>query len=69
MGIHDVFKQLMKKYGISWKGRSTDDIFIDRLLSVKNPEEIWNWVKQVKEARPDLSDFMDFVSITGIETQ
>ena len=66
LGMHDVFRQLMKKYGISWKGRSTDDIFIDRLLSVKNPEEIWSWVKQVKEARPDLSGFMDFVSITGL---
>ena len=56
----------MEKYGLSWKGRSTDDIFIDRLLSVRNPNEIWNWVRQVKEARPDLADFMDFVAITEL---
>jgi len=56
----------MEKYGLSWKGRSTDDIFIDRLLSVRNPNEIWNWVRQVKEARPNLADFMDFVAITGL---
>jgi len=66
LGVYEVFKQLMGKYGLSWKGRSTDDIFIDRLLSIRNPDEIWNWVRQVKEARPDLADFMDFVAITGL---
>jgi len=66
LGMYDVFKELMQKYGISWKGRATDDVFIDRLLSVKDPGEVWNWIKQVKEARPDLVDFMDFVAITGL---
>ena len=66
LGMYDVFKELMRKYGISWKGRSTDDVFIDRLLSVKNPEEIWNWIWEVKKARPELSEFMDFVAITGL---
>ena len=66
LGMYDVFKELMRKYGISWKGRSTDDVFIDRLLSVKDPEEIWKWIREVKRARPELSEFMDFVAITGL---
>ena len=66
LGMYDVFKELMRKYGISWRGKSTDDIVIERLTSVQNPEEIWNWIKEVKKARPELSDFMDFISITGL---
>jgi len=66
LGMYDVFKELMRKYGIGWKGRSTDDVFIDRLLSVKDPEEVWNWIKEVKRARPELCEFMDFVAITGL---
>jgi len=41
LGMYDVFKELMRKYGISWRGKSTDDIVIERLTSVRNTEEIW----------------------------
>ena len=39
----------------------------DYLEIVKqNAEEIFNWIKQVKRARPELSVFMDFMAVTGL---
>jgi len=66
LGKYDVFKNLMRKYGIKWTGRSVDDIVIERFTSVQDPEEIWNWIRQVKREREDLSEFIDFVAVTGL---
>jgi intergrase/recombinase len=66
LGIHEEYKKLVRAYGISWKGRSSDDLLIDRLNRVENPNEVFEWVKKVKAERPALSDFMDFIVITGL---
>ena len=66
LGRHEEFKRLMKAYGLSWKGKSTDDLVIERFSRIVNPEEIWNWVKEVKASREDLADFLDFMATTGL---
>jgi hypothetical protein len=65
-GQYDVWRGLVKSYGFGWGGRSADDVVIDRLNNVSDPNEIWEWVKSVKEMRPDLVDFMDLMSFTGL---
>jgi len=66
LGIYDEYKTLLKSYGIDWKGRSSDDLMIDRLTKSQNPDEMFSWISQVKRDLPELSEFMDFISVTGL---
>jgi intergrase/recombinase len=66
LGIHEQFKKLVKDYGLTWKGKATDDLVIERLVRTKDPDEVFAWVKEVKRVRPDISEFMDFISVSGL---
>jgi intergrase/recombinase len=66
LGIYDDFNALKKSYGLKWTGRSADDLVIDRLTKVKDPGEVFEWIRQVKTERPELSTFLDFIAITGL---
>jgi len=66
LGCNDEFKLLLKKYGLTWMGRSVDDLIIDRLNARNDPEEVFQWIRDFKEARPDYSVFMDFDAVTGL---
>jgi hypothetical protein len=65
LGCYEDWKVLLKQYGLSWVGRSTDDVIIDRLTRTDNPDEVWDWVRLVKEALP-FKDFMDLLAVTGL---
>ena len=65
-GRYSDFKQLREDYAIKWGGRSKTDVFIDRLTSTENPEEIWNWIRQVKEERPELTQLLDLMAVSGL---
>jgi hypothetical protein len=66
LGCYSRHKQLLKDYGLKWKGRSSDDIIIDRLSRSDDPNDVFQWICDVKEACPDYSVFMDFIAITGL---
>jgi hypothetical protein len=66
LGRHEEFKRLMKAYGLSWRGKSADELVIERFSKVVNPNEIWEWIRQVKAVRPELSDFLDFMAVSGL---
>jgi hypothetical protein len=66
LGCYDDFRSLVRAYGLSWTGRNLDDIIIDRLIKIKNPEEIFNWIIQAKTVRPDLTEFLDYIAVTGL---
>ena len=66
LGVYEDWRRLIRQYGLKWSGKSKDKIFIERLTKVKNPNEVFEWIKTVKEERPDLADFMDFMAITGM---
>ena len=66
LGCYDRFKALVKDYGLTWGGRSADDIIIDRLSKIENPDEVFTWIKEVKKVRPDLSCFMDLMAVSGL---
>ncbi len=57
---------MIKNYGLTWAGRSADDIIIDRLNRTDNPEDVFQWILEVKDARPEYCLFMDFIAITGL---
>lgn len=65
-GVYEDWRVLLKNYGLSWVGRSADDIIIGRLNGVENPEEIWMWIKTVKEARSQLESFLDLMVVSGL---
>jgi hypothetical protein len=66
LGLYDDWLGLVKNYGLSWAGRSTDDILIDRLTRVEDPDEVWRWVRTVKEARPELAELLDLMAVSGL---
>jgi len=66
LGCHDVFRELVRAYGLRWRGKSADDLFLERLSRVVDPEEVWRWIRDVKVARPDLCEFMDLMALTGL---
>jgi len=66
LGTYPVWKQLITDYDLKWVGRSRDEIIIDRITKVKDPGEIFAWIREVKKARPELNTFMDFSAITGL---
>jgi hypothetical protein len=44
LGIYEDFKLLVKNYRLRWSGRKVEDLIIDRITKVENPEEIFNWI-------------------------
>ena len=66
LGVHEEYKQLIRDYGLKWCGRSAEDLIIDRMTKIENPNEVFESIKQVKSARPDLSEFVELMAITGL---
>ena len=66
LGMHEDFKLLVKNYSLKWTGRSAEDLIIDRITKVQNPDQIFEWIREVKQVRPNLCEFMDFISVTGL---
>jgi intergrase/recombinase len=66
LGVHEEFKLLVKNYSLKWSGRKAEDLIIDRMTKVENPDEIFTWIRQVKRVRPELSVFMNFMAVTGL---
>ncbi len=65
-GQYDDWKALIKSYDLGWGGRNADDIVIDRLNKVQDPEEIWAWVRIAKQECPQLSNLLDLIAISGL---
>ena len=66
LGIYNTFKILIKNYGLQWAGKNSDELLIDRLTKTQNPNEVFNWIRYVKAEKPELTDFMDLIALTGI---
>ena len=52
--------------GLKWSDGNGDDVVIGRLMRVRDPDEIVDWVSTIKQKVPSLSVFMDFVAFTGV---
>jgi hypothetical protein len=65
LGIHEQFSALIKNYGLKWSVRS-GDLLIARFTKSVDPNEVFDWIKRVKEHCTGLCDFMDFMAATGL---
>jgi hypothetical protein len=65
LGIHDDFLKLVKNYGLKWQVRR-DDLIIARFTKTTDPNDVFDWIKQVKASCIDLKDFIDFMATTGL---
>jgi intergrase/recombinase len=66
LGVYERFSSLIKNYGLKWAGKRTEDLIIDRLLKAKDPDEVFQWTRDVKRLIPDLKDFMDLITVAGL---
>jgi intergrase/recombinase len=66
LGFKNLFKKEMERFNLTWVGKSADKIFMERLTKVKDPEEIFSWIKTAKLAKLELSEFLDLMAITGL---
>jgi len=65
LGVYENFKALIKSYGLKWNVNS-DDLIIRRLVKIKEPNEIFDWIRTMKRTKPGLSSFLDFMALTGL---
>jgi len=66
LGMYEDWRQLTRQYSLKWAGRNSADIIIDRLTKVQDPDEVFQWIHQVKTETPQLSDFIELMAITGM---
>lgn len=66
LGMHQEYINLVHQHGLTWGGKDTDQVVIDRLTKVKDPNEIFDWIRKAKTARPDLEHLLYLMGITGL---
>jgi intergrase/recombinase len=66
LGIYNEFRDLVKRYGLKWTTRNSDELIISRLTKPNNADEIVEWIKSVKHRFPLLSNFADLVMASGL---
>jgi len=67
LGIYNQWKESVQRYGIKWIGVETKDKrIIQRLTKAIDINDVYDWIRKVKEARMELSVFMDFMALTGL---
>jgi intergrase/recombinase len=69
LGVYEDYRSALRNYGLAWSGKQADQLIIERISRVKDPDEVWRWVKQVKMERPELSDFVEFVTVSGLRLE
>jgi len=63
-GFYETWHDLVRQYRFRW-GVNTDKQIIDRLTKASK-EDVFEWVKKVKECKPEYADFMDLMAISGM---
>jgi hypothetical protein len=66
LGKYEDWKRLVHAFQLKWSDRSKDEIIIERLTKVKDVDDVFNWIRQVKAVRPDFSDLLDLMAYTGM---
>jgi intergrase/recombinase len=66
LGRYEDWKRLVHAFQLKWSDRSKDEIIIERLIKVKDVDDVFNWIRQVKAVRPDFSDLLDLMMYSGM---
>jgi hypothetical protein len=64
--IYRSWKNIIEDTGLKWSNGNSEDLVINRLMSVKDPSEIVDWICTIKSKALSLSTFMDFVIFTVV---
>lgn len=65
LGIYEQWSSLIKNYGLKWRIRD-DNLIIKRFTKTNNPDELFEWIRQINSQCPDLNAFMDLMITTGL---
>ncbi|MEM3873870.1 MAG: hypothetical protein QXU45_01890 [Candidatus Bathyarchaeia archaeon] len=66
LGVYEDWKRLVHSYQLKWSDKPKDEIIIERLTKVKDVDDVFNWIRQVKAVRPDFGDLLDLMALTGM---
>ena len=66
LGYYEVFKELMKAYGLKWRTSHPEDLIIARMNKVDKHGEVLEWITEVNAKLLSLRDFMSFVTVSGL---
>jgi len=66
LGVYEVFKELMKAYGLKWRTSNPEDLIIARMSKVGEYGEVSEWINEVNAKLPKLKDFMTFITVSGL---
>jgi len=67
LGVYDQWREIVRRYGVKWITVETKDKrIIDRITKKADLDAVYGWVREAKRMRPEYSDFLDFVAITGM---
>ncbi|MEM3597169.1 MAG: integrase [Candidatus Bathyarchaeia archaeon] len=66
LGIYERFERLVKAYGLKWKSVKAEDLLLSRIANADRNGEVLEWVRTVKAKIPQLSDFLDFMALSGL---
>jgi intergrase/recombinase len=66
LGCYGEFQKHKKNSGLTWTGKSAEKIFIERLNKVKDPSEVFGWIRDAKKAKPCLSRLLDLLAVSGL---
>ena len=63
---YEDFRRLVKAYGLKWKTGNAEDLIISRMIKANENVNVLEWIHEVKDKLPKLSDFMDFILVSGL---
>jgi intergrase/recombinase len=66
LGVYEDFRKLVRAHGLKWKSVNAEDLMIARLSRVETEGSVLNWIQEVREKRPELCDFLDFMLASGL---
>jgi len=66
LGVYNKFQGLVKAYGLKWKRQNSEMLILDRIEKTRKNGNIIDWIKKVKEKYPSLTDFLEFILVSGL---
>jgi hypothetical protein len=66
LGVCEDWRRLVRSYGLKRTDRNSDDLIIGRLTKAVSPDDIFQWIREVKLRAPELSEFIDLLAVTGL---
>ena len=66
LGVYEKFQRLVKAYGLKWRRQNAEILILDRIEKTRTNGNVLEWIKKVKEKHPILTDFLEFILVSGL---